>query len=164
MNINQRIKFLRKEILKLNQRDFAADLGMTQTGVSSIEKNGATVTDRVIKSICLIYKISEVWLRDGIEPVKLQPQEVTLEQFVREHGGTELDTEIVKAYFSIPPEVRQIVIDCVKNVFSNPFTSEPTVEDLEAEYKKMLSGLASSRESSASNITDENISTQTSEG
>ena len=49
MNINQRVRFLRKEILKLNQSDFAAGLGISQTGVSSIEKDGATITDRVVK-------------------------------------------------------------------------------------------------------------------
>ena len=165
MNINQRVRFLRKEILKLNQRDFASSLGMTQTGVSSIEKDGATITDRVVKSISLIYNISETWLRNGIEPIKIQPKETSLDQFVREHGGTDLDIEIVKAYFSIPPEIRQIVLDCVKNVFSKPPVSEPTVEELEAEYKKMLSGLAPSKDSSASNITDDNSSkTKTSEG
>lgn len=165
MNINQRVRFLRKEILKLNQSDFAAGLGISQTGVSSIEKDGATITDRVVKSISLIYNISEDWLRYGTEPIKLQPKETSLEQCVREQGGTILDLQIIKAYFSIPPEIRQAALDYVINAFSHAPVSDPTAEDLEAAYKKMLSELPSKKRPSASNTTDDGSSSaMTSEG
>lgn len=161
--INERIKFVRKHF-KLSQVEFAEKLGISQRSVSWNEHAGNNVSTSTIKSICMAYSINENWLRTGEGKMFLQSSQFILDQYVYDHGGTELDLEIVKAYFSIPAEIRQIVLDCVKNVFSAQTASEPTVEDLEAEYKKMLSGLASSRESSASNITDENISTQTSEG
>lgn len=165
MNINQRVRFLRKEILKLNQSDFAAGLGISQTGVSSIEKDGATITDRVIKSISLIYNISEDWLRYGTEPIKLQPKETSLEQCVREQGGTSLDIRIIKAYFSIPAEIRQAALDYAINAFSAAPVLEPSIEDLEAAYKKMLSELPSRKRPSASNTTDDGFSSaMTSEG
>ena len=44
MNINQRIKMLRKE-MGLNQKDFGAKIGLGQGAVSWIEKDGNTVID-----------------------------------------------------------------------------------------------------------------------
>ena len=68
MTVNERIRHFRKNVLHINQRQFAADLGMAQTGVSGLEQDGATVTDRAIKSICMAYSVNEDWLRNGTEP------------------------------------------------------------------------------------------------
>ena len=66
MTINERIRYLRKDQLKLSQTDFASFIGMKQTSVSYFEKNGATVTDQTIRSICLaIDGLNEDWLRTG---------------------------------------------------------------------------------------------------
>ena len=62
MTINERIRLLRKEYLKMNQTDFASLLGMKQTSVSSFEKPGATVTDQTLKAICLaVDNLNEEW-------------------------------------------------------------------------------------------------------
>ena len=50
MNINERIKDFRKNVLHLSQTEFATQLGMKQTSVSTFEKSGATVTDPTIKA------------------------------------------------------------------------------------------------------------------
>lgn len=34
----------------------------------------------------------------------------SLDQFVKDRGGTDLELEIVKAYFSLPTEIRETVI------------------------------------------------------
>lgn len=64
MEINDRIKWLRKE-LGLNQTDFANRIGMKQTGLSAIEKGKVPVLDRNIKNICSEFRIDEDWLRTG---------------------------------------------------------------------------------------------------
>ena len=65
MSINERVKHFRKDILKISQARFADRLGMKQTGISYMEREGSTVTDQTIKSICLLYHVNEDWLRNG---------------------------------------------------------------------------------------------------
>ena len=66
--VNERIKYLRKEVLLLTQEKFAADLHITRSSLSVMEI-GKTVTDRNIWSICNRYTVNERWLRDGIGPI-----------------------------------------------------------------------------------------------
>lgn len=156
VNINQRIRHLRKSVLGLNQRQFASDLGMAQTGVSGMEQDGATVTDRVIKSICLTYGINEEWLRNGTGPMQVQNNSFDLSQFVEDRGGSQLDFEILKAYFTLPKDIRNAVIEHFRKCLtSSPSSPAPvqSVEDLEEEYKKRHSASASTTTSNASSIT-----------
>ncbi|MBC5707171.1 helix-turn-helix transcriptional regulator [Hungatella sp. L12] len=141
MNINERIRYFRKDVLKMNQRQFAASLGMAQTGVSGTERDGATVTDRFIKSICFAYNLSEVWLRDGIEPMYIQPPTFSLDKFIEERGGTDLEVEIVKTYFELDPEIRKAILSHFKEKFTpssygSLYDSVPdTAEELEAQFQ-----------------------------
>lgn len=59
-----RLKQLRK-LLKINQRNFAKELGITQTAYSMIETGNTPLSDRYIKVICSVYNVNETWLRTG---------------------------------------------------------------------------------------------------
>lgn len=65
MEIYERIKKLRKEILKMNQEEFADKLKISRGNISNIEINRVKVTDRVISDICKEFGINETWLRTG---------------------------------------------------------------------------------------------------
>ena len=56
VTINERVKYFRKDILHMNQTEFALSIGMKQTSVSSFEKEGATVSDQSIKAISSVDK------------------------------------------------------------------------------------------------------------
>jgi transcriptional regulator with XRE-family HTH domain len=62
--MNKRLKALRT-ILKLNQSDFAAKIGMAQSGYSQIETGENALTEQNIKLISLMYGVNESWLRTG---------------------------------------------------------------------------------------------------
>ena len=62
--MTERLKKLRKE-LKLNQTNFAKNLGLTQTAYSMIESGNNRLSDRYIKTICSIFNVNENWLRTG---------------------------------------------------------------------------------------------------
>lgn len=64
MNIANRIKLLRKS-LKLNQVDFAKELGLKQGSVSKIEKSKNNPSEQLILSICRAFSISYEWLKEG---------------------------------------------------------------------------------------------------
>lgn len=161
MTINERIRYFRKDVLDMNQRQFAASLGMAQTGVSGTEREGATVTDRFIKSVCLAFNLNEDWLRYGTEPMYIQPETFSLDNFIKEKGGTELEKEIVKTYFELDPEIRKAIVDHFKAKFVSAASTEiaaslePSVEDLEAEYIKMNLNSAQKKASSALNFTED---------
>ena len=114
MTINERIKYLRKDVLKMNQTDFAEAIGMKQRGASYIEQPVAGVTDKTIKTICLVFNLNEDWLRNGTEPMYIQPPSFSLDDFVKRHGGTDLELDIMKAYFELEPDIRAMLVQHFK--------------------------------------------------
>lgn len=145
MTINERIKHLRKDVLKMNQTDFAEAIGMKQRGASYIEQSGAGVTDKTIKTICLVFNLNEDWLRNGTEPMYIQAPTFSLDDFVKQHGGTELEIDIMKAYFELEPDTRAMLIQHFKERLTAS-RAEPARnlaaerEAAEAAYIKRLSG------------------------
>lgn len=69
MTTNERIKYLRKNILNISQAEFAHMIGMKQTSVSTLEKTATTITNQTIKILCLAFNLSEDWLLHGNEPI-----------------------------------------------------------------------------------------------
>lgn len=60
----KRLKQLRKT-LKINQTNFAKQLGLTQTAYSMIENGNNPLSDRHIKVICSVFNVNENWIRTG---------------------------------------------------------------------------------------------------
>lgn len=155
MNINERIKDFRKNVLHLSQTEFATQLGMKQTSVSTFEKSGATVTDPTIKALCMAFNLNEDWLRNGTEPMYIQAPTFSLDDFVRQHGGTELELDIMKAYFELEPGIREMLVQHFKErlTASRAEPSEMTVEEAEAAYIKSRSKIAQKAGNSALSTT-----------
>lgn len=154
MTVNERIKKVRKE-KGMNQKQFAALLGVTQSGVSYMEQSGRNISDSSIKSICTMCNVNEDWLRNGTEPMYIQAPTFSLDNFVRQHGGTDLEIDIMKAYFELEPDTRAMLIQHFKErlTASRDEPSEMTVEEAEAAYIKSRSKIARKAGSSALNTT-----------
>lgn len=69
-SIGERIKYLRKEILKKTQKDFGSQIGLKSNSVSDIENGKNKPTEQTIKAICREFNIGYLWLTEGIEPMK----------------------------------------------------------------------------------------------
>jgi transcriptional regulator with XRE-family HTH domain len=69
MTINERIRLLRKDILKITQEEFACKLNISTSNIGSIEIGRTRLTGRLIADICREWLISEEWLNSGKEPV-----------------------------------------------------------------------------------------------
>ena len=152
--INARIKSVRKEA-GMNQKEFSESIGVTQSGVSYMEQDGRNVSDITIKSICNYFNINEDWLRNGTEPMYIQAPTFSLDDFVRQRGGTELELDIMKAYFELEPDTRAMLVQHFKErlTASRAEPSEMTVEEAEAAYIKSRSKIAQKAGSSALNTT-----------
>lgn len=64
MNANQRIKQLR-ENLGISQEKLGETIGLSKSGISSIENGNRSVTEKHIKLISTCFNVSEEWLRTG---------------------------------------------------------------------------------------------------
>ena len=63
--IGERIKHLRKNLLRLNQTAFSERIALSQSQLASLELNKYGVTDKNIKLICSEFGVVEKWLRSG---------------------------------------------------------------------------------------------------
>lgn len=159
-SVNLRIKELRKA-LGMSQIEMAKKMGVSQGAVSWNEQPGNNVTDSTVKSICTIFNASEHFLIDGTLPMFIQPDTFSLDNFIREKGGTELEKEIVKTYFELAPEIRKAVMDHFKAKFASIASTETaasielSTEDMEAAYKKSVLNSAQKKASTALNITED---------
>lgn len=140
MTINDRIKYFRKEIKGINQKEFAKALGVTQSGVSYMEQKGSTVADSSIKAICSVFNVNEEWLRNGTEPMFVQAATFSLDDFAKSKGATLLELEIIKTYFELDPEIRKAALSFFKSKLASAIASDPglllpdTSEEMEKIY------------------------------
>jgi transcriptional regulator with XRE-family HTH domain len=138
-----RIRNVRKE-LKMSQKEFADRMGVSQGTVSWSEQPDKNVPDSTIRSICTIFNVNEDYLLYGQLPMFIQPDVFSLDAFINERGGTDLEKEIIKTYFELDPEVRKAIVDHFKDKFlprpkRNPlFDGIPTSDELLEMYPDIL--------------------------
>lgn len=70
MEIFERVKYFRKNILHLSQKEFAKKLNISGSNLSNIEIGRINLTDRVINEICDVYNINKEWLCTGKGEIK----------------------------------------------------------------------------------------------
>ena len=119
MTINERVRYVRKDMLHMSQADFAKSIGMKQTSVSTYEKEGAVVSDQTLKVISSVHSICEEWLRTGEGPIYKEPATFNLDEFAKERGASDLDLKVVKAYFDLDPQIRKMLIEHFKAELAN---------------------------------------------
>ena len=136
-SLNARIKHLRKDILKMNQSEFAEKLGLSQRTISWSEQPNNNVPDSNIKSICNFFNINENWLRNGIEPIFIaKEEEFNLDAFAKERGASEFDLKLLKAYLGLDKEVRDAIMEQFrKEVGNQEGVFKPvTVQEIQESY------------------------------
>lgn len=157
MEIYERIRFLRKEHLHLSQEAFGEKLGVSRSVIKNIELDALARPDQklsLIKLICKEFSISENWLLYGEGDMEVQPDTFSLDEFAKQHDATELELNIMKAYFELDPDLRGKLVEHFRSKLTASRTAATvSVEDAEELYKKSRSNSAQSMGSSASNTT-----------
>lgn len=155
MELYERIRYLRKEHLHLSQEAFGERLGVSRSVIKNIELDALARPDQklsLIKLICKEFSISENWLLYGEGKMEVQPDTFSLDEFAKQHNATELELNILKAYFELDPALRNDLVQHFKERLSS--SRNVTVEDAEAAYIKKISNSAQSEGSSALNTTE----------
>ena len=160
MELYERIRELRKNHLHLSQTDFGKKLGVSRSVINNIELNALAKPEQklsLLKLICKEFSVNEEWLMNGTEPMFIEPDTFSLDDFAKAHSATDLDIEIVKTYFELDPNTRKTLVEHFRKVFTavpSVDAVEPTTEDLEAEYKKSRLNSVRKTGLSASNTID----------
>ena len=166
MELHERIKYIRKEHLHLTQTKFGEKLGVSRSVINNIERNVLAKPEQklsLIKLICKEFLINEDWILNGNEPIFIENETFSLDEYIQTKGASDLELEILKAYFDLDPLLRKQTLEHFKNRLASVINTElqnapsttasPQVSEKEAEYIKTDSSIASTMESSVSNFT-----------
>ncbi|NFG27219.1 helix-turn-helix domain-containing protein [Clostridium botulinum] len=137
--MGERITILRKH-LNLNQDDFGSKINVTRSAVSNYEKGTRNIMDRVISDICREFNVNEDWIRNGMEPMFIEPDTFSLDEYVKQKGATDFELEIIKAFFEMDPEIRKAATEQFKasllSKLANNNELAATKEESFEDYKK----------------------------
>jgi transcriptional regulator with XRE-family HTH domain len=117
-NIGNRIKNVRK-VLALQQTEFAKEIGISQSTISSYEKNLRNPPVSVLKQIADIYNINLDYLLNDEEPILLNEKVENLklpsdkakffDEFCKVYNLDECSKKIIQEYLLLPQNQRHIV-------------------------------------------------------
>ena len=127
LELHERIRELRKNYLHMSQTAFGAKLGVSRSVINNIELNALARPDQklsLIKLMCREFSVSEEWLLNGTEPMFIQPETFSLDQYLKERGCTTLEMEIVKAYFELDAATRQKIFEAFERIHSRIATAK----------------------------------------
>lgn len=118
--MNERVKQLR-QTLRLSGEKFGSRIGLSRFAISNIENGKNNLTDQTILSICRVYNVNEDWLRTGQGEMFVSTTQISLDELISSRTVDDLEIDILKAYFSLPKDLRKQAID--------HFTKNLTTED-----------------------------------
>ena len=157
--MQERLKIIR-EYFGMTQSEFAKKLGIGQSTLAMMEVSKRDISDRHIKTICAICNVNEIWLRTGEGEMFDESDEFSLDEYAKQNKLTALEFDILKTYMELDSDVRKNLMSNLKTIFNKhdkaeithiTSSNDPTIEELEEEYKKRHSKSVSKTEVSASN-------------
>jgi transcriptional regulator with XRE-family HTH domain len=101
-SVANRTKTLRKT-LNLTQGEFAEKIGLKFSALSMIEREQVPITEQNIKLVCLVFNVSELWLRTG-EGDMFTPD------------SSKLEEEFFKLFRQLTPEMQDAIFEHVKTL------------------------------------------------
>ena len=107
--INMRIKRLRVA-LHLTQDELASRLHIKRSTIANYENGRNVPVDSVKALIYREFSVSPDWLEYGSGEMFAPNASFDLDTFARNHGATELELRIAKAFFSVDQETRAVFL------------------------------------------------------
>ena len=122
--MNERIKELRKEYLKLTMEKFGERLGVKKNTVSQWESGVNNVPEQMFKAICREFDVNEDWLRDGTgDPFVIPDDEtaviVTDILIDPDDEVYQMILNIAKTYQQLNPDAKKVLRDFCSQLAEN---------------------------------------------
>lgn len=105
MEINERLIKIRKDAGK-TQKEFAEEMGMTRENYKNYEYGNATISDPIIKLICITYGVNPQWLKTGEGAPGIPSKNNDLAKEVRDilKGMPEFQVSVMASLAAMPEE------------------------------------------------------------
>lgn len=132
MEMHERIKKLRKDYLKLSQTEFGHKLGVSRSVINNIERNVLVNTGHklsLIKLICKEFSVNEEWLLNGTDPMFVQPDTFSFDEFAKMRNATDLELKIMRTYLELDENIREQLIEHFKRHFLNTPSEESALPE-----------------------------------
>lgn len=136
--IGERLKYLRKDVLELNQTEFSERLKVSQSFFAQLEKNQRNLTDRTIADICREFNVNEEWLRYGTGEIFRETDEQVVDEFLKTHNLNEKALNIINNFIALSESERDLFIDVFNKIASGNTSnkSEPNLNEFTVVSKK----------------------------
>lgn len=151
--INQRIKEFRKS-LHLNQEEFGKRIGLKNSAVSKMEKDGSTVIDQNIRLICTTFGVSERWLREGTGDMLAQTRDDYVRAFAERCHLGETFIQVMKNFLALSEEDRATMFHSIQQVAAGlPAPALSKEDEIEREVERYRQELLAEQKGSSSTST-----------
>lgn len=117
--MNDRVKKLRKNILKMSMEAFGKKIGLSKAGISSFEAGKNGISEMAILAICREYGVREEWLRDGTGDI-----------FVQKSAEEELNTLADKIMTDTPESFRRRFVSMLAKLTDEQWKVLSDMEDM----------------------------------
>ena len=147
---NQRLKQLRLA-LHLSQENLGTALGITRSGVSSIESGSRKLSEKHIKLLLAAYpNINENWLRTGEGNMFQDNDKSILGELTTKFHLDNLDIKIREAYLKLPSEQRAVIKHFIAGI-----AAETVADPIQLELDAYRNELEAEHEAQTSSVFDE---------
>ena len=115
--INERLKHLRKNVLRLTQSELGNTLGLGKAAVSKMESNTSTITEQNIKLICKEFNVNYDWLVDAKGEIFIDTDRTTIELLADDYKLRPVEVSLIEEFVKLDEEERNVLLNYLQNVF-----------------------------------------------
>jgi transcriptional regulator with XRE-family HTH domain len=131
--LNSRLKDIRKA-LRLTQKEFAARLGITDSGISRLEKGQNQLTDQLIRAICREYKVNYEYLKNGIGEMFSDVPQTVVDELCAQYDLDEFDRIMIQEYLKLDESSRNVLKAYIRSIMKR-VGSDDTQSKIDAEVE-----------------------------
>lgn len=115
-SIHERIKFLRKNELKMTQIEFGKRLGSAGPTIVGWEKGDRTPPEATIKLICNEFNVNYDWLVNGIGDIFIENND-SIESLKKDYDLEDSEVRVIKAFLNLNKFERKVLVYYLEKAF-----------------------------------------------
>lgn len=156
MEIWERIRYFRKDVLNMTQADFANKVKISRSNLGNVETGRISVTDRLLIDICNAFSLSENWLRTGQGEMYEETETTLFAAFAKQYDLSEAEQKAARYLLQLSSQERQQILHHVVGLAEAITSDDQPSSSIDSElaaYRQELEAAAKGGTSSASDTT-----------
>ena len=131
MQLYERIKHLRKDILGLTQTDFGKRLGVNRDRIKNIELNALAKPEQkepLYRLICKEFDVNYDWLINGTGDVFVESDESIVDELAAKYNLDDMGRRIIENFLKLNDAQRKVIEDYIYSLVPDNGEAEKTVK------------------------------------